>query len=53
MNICDYMSYRMIVCSECKKNGENKDIDFICRGVNFDIDNCIDATAPWDDYDQK
>ena len=51
MNNSDYMSYRMIVCSECKRNGDNIGIDYVCRGDKCDIDNCIDATAPWEDHD--
>ena len=38
----NYPTYRMIVCAECKKAGNNEG----CRATNTDIDNCWDASAP-------
>jgi hypothetical protein len=41
----DYTTFRMLHCSECKRAHNNDG----CRGTNNEIDNCIDASAPFDD----
>ena len=50
MNKSDYMTYRMIVCSDCKKNKCNEIINYICRGNDYEIDECLDATWETTDY---
>lgn len=51
MDSSDYMEFRMICCSECRKVGDDISDDWRCRASPNDIDNCIDATAPIYDND--
>lgn len=38
MNTSSILTYRMIVCSECKSQHSNHDFD--CYGSDDDIENC-------------
>lgn len=51
MNKEDYMSYRMITCHACRISGDDEDPDWKCMATKDDIDNCLDASAPMEEFD--
>jgi len=51
VNKSDFMTYRMLHCSECKRAGDNAGPGPFdtCHGTDEEIRNCIDATAPMEE----